>query len=171
MPMIDDAQVLIPELLAVHGRVHADKPAIVIGHESRTWREFDLAVNRVANALLAEGIGRDHRVVVLMGNSVRTLELIFGVVRAGACVVPLSGLLTGEQTHHLIDDSRASRVLASAEYRSRLDASGPRSGRAPADAWIAIDPENTLAVEPGENWRDGRPWLESAPQTTPDVRL
>ena len=49
----------------------------------------------MANALNARGIGPGCQVAVLMGNSVEIVEIMFGVVRAGACVVPLSGLLTG----------------------------------------------------------------------------
>ena len=171
--MIDDTQVSIPELLAVHGRVHGDKPAIVIGEQIRSWKAFDRGINRVANALLAEGIGRGHRVVVLMGNAIETLECFFGVVRAGACVVPLSGLLTGEQMHRLIDDCQASRVLASAEFRTRLDGAGPRPGHVPAGGWIAIDTRGAAQAGDGElgDWRDGVSWLQSAQDTAPGVRL
>ncbi len=169
--MIDDVQVLIPELLAVHGRFHADKPAVVVGGTTRTWGAFDRRINRVANALLAEGIGRGHRVVVLMGNSVETLEMIFGVVRAGACVVPLSGLLTGEQMHHLIDDCRASRVIAGPEFRPRLDDAGARSAHVSHDGWIALDPDGSVAVASSSAWRDGEGWLAGAADVHPNVRL
>ena len=84
MTGLDDPQVFIPELFASHARYFPDRPAVVVGDVRRTWGEFDRNISRVANALLARGIGRGERVAVLMGNRPATLEVIFGIVRAGA---------------------------------------------------------------------------------------
>jgi long-chain acyl-CoA synthetase len=117
---LDDPQVFIPELLASHAAFFPDKEAVVCGAVRRSWGEFDRNINRVANALLAAGIGRGQRVAVLMGNCVEMLEVVFGVVRAGACAVPLSGLLTGPQLAVLIEDSGAVAAFATGEFRAKL---------------------------------------------------
>jgi acyl-CoA synthetase (AMP-forming)/AMP-acid ligase II len=77
-------------------------------------------MNRIANALLASGVSRGDRVVVMMGNSVEILEVMFGIVKAGCCVVPLSGLLTGQQLASLINDCGAKQAFATADFIERL---------------------------------------------------
>ena len=118
---IDDAQVFLPDLMATHAKFHPDKEAVVCGPVRRTWGDFDRNMNRIANGLIGAGIGRGDKVAVLMGNSVDILEVMFGIVRAGACVVPLSGLLTADQIAGLITDSGSVAVFCSAEYRDHID--------------------------------------------------
>ena len=120
MDTLDDTSVLIPDVFEVHARTQPQKEAVVCGAVRRTWGDFAANINRVANALNARGIGPGQQVAVLMGNSVEILEIMFGVVRAGACVVPLSGLLTGEQLATLIDDSDAVALFATADFIDRL---------------------------------------------------
>ena len=87
---LDDASALIPDVFAVHARSHPGREAVVCGTERRCWGDFNANIDRVAQALHRRGIGPGQQVAVLMGNAVQMLELVFGVVRAGACVVPVS---------------------------------------------------------------------------------
>ncbi len=81
--LLDDPQVFIPDLIANHARFQPAKEAFACGDVRRHWGEFDRNISRVANALIAAGIGRGDRVAVLMGNRVEMLEVLFGVVRGG----------------------------------------------------------------------------------------
>jgi len=101
---LDHAEITIPEIFSSHGKFRKYQEAIVCGSVRRTWGEFNDNMNRVANALLASGASKGERIVVMMGNSVEILEVMFGIVKAGCCVVPLSGLLTGKQLASLIND-------------------------------------------------------------------
>ena len=118
--ILDDAQVIIPDLFATHARHYPMKPAIICGDQQRTWGDFVGNINRVANYLIANGIKKGDRVAVLMGNSPEMLECLFGVIRAGACVVPLSGLLTSDQIKGLLQDSHAVAAFTSPEFEDRL---------------------------------------------------
>jgi acyl-CoA synthetase (AMP-forming)/AMP-acid ligase II len=163
MTELDDPHVFLPDLWATHARFQPDKEAVVCGPVRRTWGDFDKGMNRVANALLAAGVGKGANVAVLMGNSVEMLEITFGIVRAGACVVPLSGLLTGPQLATLIDDSDALMLFASAEFLERLSAERDALGKVRPDGWIAFDFE-------AEGWRDFADFLGAADDTQPNVR-
>ena len=163
MERLDDPQVFIPDLFASHATYFPDKEAVVCGPVRRTWGDFDANVNRVANALLKAGIGRGHKVAVLMGNSVEMLEVLFGVVRAGACVVPLSGLLTGEQLAALIEDSGAVAVFATGDFRGKLEPHRAGLGRIAATRFVAVHGD-----APG--WRPFADFLGDAPASVPPVR-
>jgi acyl-CoA synthetase (AMP-forming)/AMP-acid ligase II len=117
---LDHAEITIPEIFSSHGKFRKHQEAVVCGSVRRTWGDFNDNMNRVANALLASGVARGDRVVVMMGNSVEILEVMFGVVKAGCCVVPLSGLLTGQQLASLINDCGAKQAFATADFIERL---------------------------------------------------
>jgi long-chain acyl-CoA synthetase len=162
MPL-DRTHVFIPDLFESHGRYFPEKEAVVCGTVRRNWRDFSRHINQIANALLRAGIGKGSRVAVLMDNSVEMLEAVFGVVRSGACVVPLSGLLTGAQLAALIGDSQAVAILASRNFRERLAPYLSELVRVAPAHRIAM-----LSTEPG--WVDFASFVESASHTTPAVR-
>lgn len=152
--MLDQPVVNISDMLAQHGRFKARQTAIVCGDRQRSWGDFDAAISRVAHALLAGGLARGARVAVLMDNAPEMLEVTFGIIRAGGCAVPLSGLLTAEQLAALIADSGAVRVFASAGFAERVEAVRPRLDRVTefvgfgfeAPGWTAL--EDFVAGQP-----------------------
>ena len=159
--LIDDAQVFLPDLFATHARHGGDRTAIVCGADRMTWAEFDAAQNRVANMLLALGVRKGDRVALLLGNEAMTPAIIYGVVRAGACAVPLSGLLTGEQAGALTADSDATVAIIGAAFREQAEAA---RALAPAvRAWIGVGFD-------GEGWKNFDALTASAPATQPNVR-
>jgi len=136
---LDDCQVCIPQIFANHARSFASKPAIVCGDEVRTWGEFDARMSRIANGLLAMGIGRGHTVAVLMDNGIDIMEVMFGIVRAGACVVPLSGLLTSDQLRTLLVDSGAVAIFCARSQQAKVDACRDALPRIDATRFFATD--------------------------------
>lgn len=138
MDRLDDPHVLIPDILASHAAYHPRREAVVCGPVRRSWGDFGANIDRVARALQARGVGRGDKVAVLMGNSVEMLEIVFGVVRAGACVVPLSGLLTGPQLATLLDDSGAVMAFATAEFRAKVDPERARLAGVRSGGWVAV---------------------------------
>ena len=152
--MLDHAHIYIPDIFTRHGRDRATQEAVVCGDVRRVWRDFNANMNRVANRLLAMGIAKGDKVGVLMGNSVEILEVMFGVVKSGACVVPISGLLTADQMGHLLLDSGASVIIASPEYIERLDQQRGQLADVAADHWIVVHGYST-GCRPYEYWLSG----------------
>ena len=121
MRQLDDAQCFLPEIWSGWARHRAASEAVICGADRRHWDAFNAAMNRVAHIMNAVGIGAGERAAVLMGNGIETMEVMFGVVKAGASVVPLSFLLTGPQLARLIDDSGAEAVFVGAEQRTLVE--------------------------------------------------
>jgi acyl-CoA synthetase (AMP-forming)/AMP-acid ligase II len=167
MDLLDDPQVFIPDLIANHARFQPDREAVVCGEVRRSWRDFDAAISRIAHALLGAGLARGDRVAVLMGNRVEMLEATFGIVRAGGCAVPLSGLLTGEQLAGLIADAGAVGAFATAEFRARLDALPSLPACLRADLRVAVDDASAPAAP--SPWRALEAFVGGAPATQPAV--
>jgi acyl-CoA synthetase (AMP-forming)/AMP-acid ligase II len=105
MSPIRPPQLTIPDMIAGNGKWIPDQIAWVYGERRVTWKEFSSRVNRVANALIGLGVGKGDRVAVLMTDSIETAEILFGVVRAGAVVVPLSPMVTPQAIERMVADS------------------------------------------------------------------
>ena len=78
--------------------------------------------DRFANALRGLGIAREHRIVLIMTDTVDLPVAFWGAIKAGVVPIPLNTLLTQEQWTYMIEDSRADAVVVSAEL---LDRAGP----------------------------------------------
>jgi acyl-CoA synthetase (AMP-forming)/AMP-acid ligase II len=159
----DDAQLFLPDIWRSHAEYYPEKLAIVCGARRLTWAEFNAAMNRVANALAAIGIGKGDKVAVLMGNELETLPVIFGVVKSGACVVPSSALLTSEQIATMFDDCDAAVVIAAAHLRDLVDPVRPRLAKVRRDGWIGFGFE-------GNGWRSFASFVAAASEGEPETR-
>ncbi len=159
---IDNAELFVTDLFANHARHHPDKLAVVCADVQRTWHDFNANMNRVANQLLTGGLQKGDKVAILMGNSVEMLETLFGVVRAGACVVPLSGLLTADQLAGLLDDCDATRAFVSAEFSERIDNIRPQLAKIAEQHWVSTDFTKV-------GWVALADWLADAKVTQPAV--
>ncbi len=95
----------ISDAIARHARERPEDFCITYQDETVSWAEFDRRLNRVANALIALGIAPSDKVALIGRNSLRYAEALFGALRAGACVVPLSSLTTTETIERMLDDS------------------------------------------------------------------
>ena len=62
-------------------------------------------VNRVANALINAGLKKGDRVCLLALNSLDAVSVVFGTMRAGGVIAPLSVMLTPELVLSLLKDS------------------------------------------------------------------
>jgi long-chain acyl-CoA synthetase len=162
MTSLDNAQVFLTDLWATHAKFYPQKEAVICGDVRRTWGDFDRNMSRVANRLIADGIGRGDKVAVLMGNSVDILEVMYGVVRAGACVVPLSGLLTSDQIGGLLNDSGSVAIICSASQREKIEEVRASLRSVRASGFIAHDFD-------GEGWQEFTAWIGDASPEKPAV--
>lgn len=162
MERLDDAQLFLPALWATHAEYHPNKVAVVCGTRRVTWRELNEGFNRVANRLIEAGIGRGDKVAVVMNNSVDMLMVMFGVSKAGACLVPISSLLTSAQVAGLVDDSDAVALFASAATRSLVEPILDDLTRVPSTRRVAVGFD-------GDGWQSYDAWLDGAPTAEPDV--
>lgn len=90
-------------------REFGDRTAIIHAGSRMTYRELNAAANRVANLLVGRGIRPGDKVALSCPNTPYFSLVYYGILKAGATVVPLNVLLKpNEIAYHLVDsDSRA----------------------------------------------------------------
>jgi long-chain acyl-CoA synthetase len=100
-------------------RQAVDRPHVVAirqGDRALTYAELDERSNRLAQALLAAGVGRGTRVAHLDRTSPEIVELLFAAAKLGAVTVPLNWRLAPSELATIVEDARAPLLLAGPAY-------------------------------------------------------
>lgn len=84
-----------------------DRDAIVIGDTHLPYARVNAAANQVANLLVSRGIAPGDTVALTCPNLPYFTIVYFGILKAGATVVPLNVLLKGREVAYHLSDSRA----------------------------------------------------------------
>ena len=159
---LDDAELHLPRVWAGHAEYYPSKTAVVCGEERLSWAQLNDRLNQVANTLIATGIRKGDKVAVLMSNSLEMFVIMYGISKAGACMVPISGLLTAEQVAGLVDDSDARLLFVSASLEHLVASSGGNIGKVEANKRIAVGFE-------AEGWQTFASWLDTRATHNPVV--
>ncbi|NYJ01749.1 long-chain acyl-CoA synthetase [Nocardioides thalensis] len=99
-------------LLEHSARKHPDREAVVLGATRMTYAQVDAAANQVANLLVERGIQPGDKVALMCPNLPHFPIAYYGILKAGAVVVPLNVLLKGREVAYHLDDSDARALIA-----------------------------------------------------------
>jgi long-chain acyl-CoA synthetase len=148
-------------------RVAAERGAVVaVRHGARalTYGDLDERSNRLAQALLASGVGPGMRVAHLDRTGPEVIELLFAASKIGAVLVPLNWRLAVPELGRIVEDSGAPVLIAGrafAETAAAL-AGGARfpltvvEVGADYEAWL----DAHAAVDPGGRGAAGDPIVQ-----------
>ncbi|MGO3669777.1 MAG: amino acid adenylation domain-containing protein [Vreelandella alkaliphila] len=103
----------IPTLLSKAVATDADELAVDDGQYRYTYASLDAQAQRLAQALIAEGIGPEVRVAIHAERSCEYVLGILAVLKAGGAFVPLDPQLPKERLAYQLADSGARLMLSS----------------------------------------------------------
>ena len=103
--MLERVGLNISRVILTHARFRGKRTAFICGDRRVTWAEFDKRVSKVANALISAGLKEGDKVSMLALNHIETVEIMYGTLRSGGVIVPISMLLTPDLIASLIKDS------------------------------------------------------------------
>jgi amino acid adenylation domain-containing protein len=121
----------IHELIAAQVDRFPARTAVSLKDVRLTYRELDARANRIANLLLARGVGRGALVAVCMERSTDLVAALLGILKSGAGYVPLDPSHPPARLKFVLDDAEVAAVLTQDWLRNQL----PET----AAAVIAID--------------------------------
>lgn len=88
-----------------------DKPAVIGIDETITFKEMDRRANQVAHAMLKLGLGQDDKIVVMVPRIANAFVAREGVMRSGACFVPVDPAYPDERILYIREDSESKAIL------------------------------------------------------------
>ncbi len=93
-----------------------NREALVCNDVRRTFAECNTKANKLAHAMSGLGIGHGDRVGVLALNEPEYYDLLFGLGKIGAVMVPINYRLAGPEMQFILDDAGIKALVISAEY-------------------------------------------------------
>lgn len=118
----------VEEFLESSARSLPGKTALVCGDRRLTYLEIDEHCNRLAHALIAEGVQPGDRVAVYLENSVEAVLSVFGVLKAGAVFLVVNPTTKTDKLLYILNDCRAVALVTDAR---KLDGMGETWANAP----------------------------------------
>ncbi|MFZ0520716.1 MAG: AMP-binding protein, partial [Candidatus Acidiferrales bacterium] len=129
------------------------RTAVVCNDERYTYAQFADRVARLAGALRKAGVQPGDRVAFLSANCHRLLEAYYGVLEAGAVLLPLNIRLTPNELGYVLNDAEATVLFVEKQFLPTADSfrkNVPSLGMicqldgAPTESWLA--PQNYEAL-------------------------
>ena len=140
---------LIHSPVTHYARTTPDHPAFSCTGAELSYAELDAASNRLANALLANGLQPGGRVGIYMHKGLELGVAIYGALKAGGIFVPLDPFMPTERLQFILDDCEIRHLVsANAMAASLARLQGSFTGRVygvdaevglPALGWEAVD--------------------------------
>ncbi len=119
-------------------RGHPDRIALRLDETALRYSELDSLTARIAGLLVSRGVCPGDRVGIMLPNVPEFAAVYYGVLRAGAVVVPMNVLLKERETTFYLSDSQARVVIVWHEF-----AEAAAAGAAAAQA-------DCIVVKPGD---------------------
>ncbi|TMD56630.1 MAG: long-chain fatty acid--CoA ligase [Chloroflexi bacterium] len=115
-------EITLQDRLREVAREVGDKPALLMGDRSVSFREVDQLSDRLAAALAKRGVRPGDRVTIFMPNSVEFVIAFYGTLKAGGVVNPINAQSKEREVRFQVDDAGATAVLYHAALAPVVDA-------------------------------------------------
>ncbi len=111
---------LLHDMVRLHGKWYPDKPAVIDEQKTLSWEELDKHSNAVANGLISLGVVKGDCVAILMSNSVEYVEIMYGILKSGAVVVPLNLAVSESGLKTMLNDASVKVLFTSFSVQEKL---------------------------------------------------
>jgi len=156
--MSANADVRVADVVRRWAGERPDAVALHHGDRAVTYAALHERSSRLAQALLADGVGAGDRVAYLGRSAPEVVELLFAVSKIGAVVVPLNWRLALPELAGVLADAGAPLLVADTAYL------------ATAEQLVATFTDTALRVVGGDGATAYEPWLAAADATDPGGR-
>jgi long-chain acyl-CoA synthetase len=106
----------LADCLELSAQARPDKEALVFEEWRLTYSDLAAAAKRVANLLHAKGIQPGDRVAMMIPNILHFPILYYGILYAGATVVPLNVMLRRREIRYQLQDSGARMLFVFQDF-------------------------------------------------------
>ena len=112
---------LTVELIRRGARYFPERTAVLFEDKSLTFAAVDELSNRFAHVLARNGITRGSRLAILANNSIYSMPVDFGCIKAGAARTPLNARLSIDEHEHMLRETGAQVVIYDGELAERAE--------------------------------------------------
>jgi acyl-CoA synthetase (AMP-forming)/AMP-acid ligase II len=121
------------------------------GYRQLSYAQAAAEVGRIANGMLALGLGPGRRFAWLSKNSADMLFMFLAAARIGAVPVPLNYRLAAPEWRYIVEDAQATVIFVDADYLTAIDAIRSQLSR--------VSHFVSLGSARHTDWMDYRRWV------------
>jgi len=125
----------IGEFMTRRALLSPRREGLVCEDVRRSFRELNERANRFANAMMRLGVRCGDRVALLALNEPEYYDMLFGLGKIAAILVPVSYRLAGPEIEYILTDSGARVLVFGKEYTETVDSI---RSQIPAKDFVAI---------------------------------
>ena len=92
---------------------HPDKIALITKEGRYSYREVDQMANKIAHALIAEGVEKGDRVAIFLDNSLDAVVSLFGALKTGGIFLMINPTTKTEKLTYILNNCRAAAFIGS----------------------------------------------------------
>ena len=118
----------LAENLTNSAAARPDAVAMKLDDVELTYQQLDCAASRIANLLRSKGIEPGDRVGIMLPNVPYFAACYYGVLRAGAVVVPMNVLLKKREVEYYLSDSGAKLLFAWFDFAEAAETGAQEAG-------------------------------------------
>lgn len=115
---------LLHELFEHTASRQPDACAVSFGESKLSYAELNTRANQLAHHLIGQGLRPDDRVAICVERSLEMVIGLLGILKSGACYVPLDPTYPADRLAHMLHDSEPAMLLTQV---SRLGALPPHN--------------------------------------------
>jgi amino acid adenylation domain-containing protein len=105
---------LLHQLLEQAAQRHPERPAVVDGKRTIDYGELHRRSDRLAAALVRDGMKQGDRVALLLDKSIEALVALFAVLKGGGIYVPIDSQAPAQRMRHIVEHCGIRCAFASA---------------------------------------------------------
>ncbi len=121
LPSLSYPEVPLPQVLAQAAARFPDRPAILFYGRVIRYSELNALVNRFAQALSQQGVGKGSVVGIMLPNLPQTVIAFYGSLRAGATVTMINPLYVEPEIQQQVKDSGCETLLVFDQFYPRVE--------------------------------------------------
>src|SRR2546423_10928521 len=107
-------------MLRESARAKPDHVAVILDQFKLTYRQLDAASDQVGRRLREEGIQPGDRVCLMVPNVPQFAIAYYGILKAGAVVVPMNVLLKAPEVAYFLSDSEATSIIVWEDFAGEV---------------------------------------------------
>ncbi len=110
----------IHQLFEVQCNSNADKVAVICDEEELTYKELNEKANQLAHYLISQGVKDNALIGVCLERSLDMIVATLGILKAGACYIPLDPEYPQDRIQYMLENSAATLVVTQSSVLKRL---------------------------------------------------
>ena len=123
-----------------------DNIALISNGERLTYSELNQKSNKIANALIKNGVKAKSNILVMLPRNSNLIASIMGILKAGCAYIPIDPSYPKERIKYIYENSKADHIIADQDFEDSIDVNELLKEENSENPNVDINPDNPAYV-------------------------